>query len=71
VPEEQLPVVKFKMLQGRPGMEEILEDLQDGISPALFCCVPGKLMKNLNEGVNQTSRSDRMNIPVYQESFIL
>jgi predicted ferric reductase len=71
VPEEQLPVVKFKMLQGRPGMEEILEDLQDGISPALFCCVPGNLMKNLNEGVNRTSRSDRMNIPVYQESFIL
>ncbi|OEU19816.1 Ferric_reduct-domain-containing protein [Fragilariopsis cylindrus CCMP1102] len=71
VPVEQLPVVKFKMLQGRPGIEEILEDLQDGISPALFCCVPENLMKNLNEGVNRTSQSDIMNIPVYQESFIL
>jgi len=72
VPDVQLPKVKFKILQGRPSLKEILEDLQHGISPALFCCVPsGSLGKDLNEGVSRTSRPDKLNIPVYQESFIL
>jgi len=63
------PSVNFEVLHGRPDVTEILEDLQDGISPALFCCVPANLAEKLCIAVNEKSRSSGPYIPVYRESF--
>jgi len=67
-----IPAVTFEMFQGRPNLESILGDLDNGTSPALFCCVPDNLAKHLMEGVDRKSRTGDVlmnNIAVYQESF--
>jgi ferredoxin-NADP reductase len=60
----------LKMYQGRPNCIEMLEGLQDGIRPALFCCAPSGLTKSLTSGVRRSLMSCSVpDVAIYQESF--
>jgi hypothetical protein len=60
----------LKIYQGRPNCIEMLEGLQDGIRPALFCCVPSGLTKSLTSGVRRSLMSCSVpDVAIYQESF--
>jgi len=63
--------VTIEVMEGRPLVDNIIEDLNVEDSPALFCCVPENLARNLKKAINRKSRfDDRYNaIPLYQESF--
>jgi len=66
-----LSAATFEIFEGRPIMDDILEDLDVEKPSALFCCVPAHLSESLREGINRKSIFDsRWNtIPIHEESF--
>jgi predicted ferric reductase len=67
----RLSAATLEMSEGRPLVENILDDLDVEKNSALFCCVPKHLSKTLREGLDQKSIFDGRckTIPMYQESF--
>lgn len=63
----------IKTMHGRPAIGQLLEGLHVSNSPALFCCVPPCLEKELHQGVGSLSLCRRKAgfIPIYSESFEL
>ena len=61
--------VTIKKLNGRPGLNDLLENIHDGRDPALFCCVPSKLAKTIDNALGKSKCSTSTSVPVYEESF--
>jgi hypothetical protein len=61
--------VTIKKLDGRPTLHDLLENIYDGRDPALFCCVPSKLAKSIDNALGKSKCRASTAIPVYEESF--
>jgi predicted ferric reductase len=70
--EDQLnrrKVMTSIMSQGRPRIADIIQHLQDGVRPALFCCVPKTLEKELRNAIRPACGVPTVSF--YAESFEL
>ena len=62
-------VVEICLHDERPRFDRLLEDIQEGQSPALFCCVPSSLAKSLNDVV-ANSKCSCLPVTLYQETLV-
>jgi predicted ferric reductase len=68
---QQSKAVKVDSYEERPRIDQILVGMQNGSTPALFCCVPQSFATLLCDSVNKSScaLSSVASATVYQESF--
>lgn len=57
------------MSQGRPRIADVIQDLTEGVRPALFCCVPRTLEKELRGAIRPASTFGASIVSFYPESF--
>ena len=74
VPEKaqtQRPSMAIEVSDGRPLLEDILDDLNVEKSCAVFCCLPEHMSKNLRDCIYRKSIFDARynNVRIYKESF--
>jgi len=66
-----ISAANLEIFEGRPLVENIVEDLDVETSCALFCCVPKNLANALREAIDRKLKFDGIcnTIPIFEESF--